>query len=76
MLTANLLRMANSAQFGLSRQVVRWITPFLIGVAHPGTGAVHRHQGRSAGAGAGPHGVLKFNMACAGFAQWFAAAWH
>lgn len=75
-LTANLLRMANSAQFGLSRQVVSLdhaIT--LIGMSR--IRALALSTGIKAAfpqvPGLDRTAFWKFNMACAGFAQWLAA---
>jgi len=75
-LTANLLRMANSAQFGLSRQVVSLdhaIT--LIGMSRIRALALSTSIKAAFPQvpGLDRAAFWKFNMACAGFAQWLAA---
>ncbi|MFO1263250.1 MAG: HDOD domain-containing protein [Rhodoferax sp.] len=75
-LTANLLRMANSAQFGLSRQIVSLDHAIsLIGMSR--IRALALSTGIKAAfpqvPGLDRTAFWKFNMACAGFAQWLAA---
>lgn len=74
-LTANLLRLANSAQFGLSRQVVALDHAIsLIGMSR--IRALALSTGIKAAfpevPGLDRTAFWRFNMACAGFAQWLA----
>lgn len=74
-LTANLLRLANSAQFGLSRQVVSLDHAIsLIGMSR--IRALALSTGIKAAfpqvPGLDRTAFWRFNMACAGFAQWLA----
>ena len=74
-LTANLLRMANSAQFGLSRQVLSLNHAIsLMGMSRIRSLALSTSISTAFPSlpGLDRKGFWRFSMACAGFAQWLA----